>query len=184
MCLICHLGLEALPENSSRTAVTFCHPLPLSLSAPSPRYDPKFTKSVPLSVKHALPLPSPLNHSATSHSHHRHIGLSREQPVTGLQLSPDLLSLSPHAPILKPDPQPTSDHKARTVLKIGCQPPDSPATHYFHGAVWITELLVIPQWLFCKHLHDLTGARAYMAGIYEKQAAIKILSLRKQKREI
>lgn len=35
--------------------------------------------------------------------------------------------------------------------------------------------MVIPQCLYCKHLHDLTGARAYMAGIYEKQGAIKFL---------
>lgn len=48
-------------------------------------------------------------------------------------------------------------------------------THYFHGAACITELLVIPQYVSCKHLHDLTGARTYMAGIYEKHAAIKII---------
>lgn len=85
---------------------------------------------------------------------------------------------SPPPPILKPDPQPTSDHKARTALKIGSQPPHSPATRYFHGAVWITELSVISQSLFRGHLRDSAGARAYMAGIYENQEVIKVLVLK------
>lgn len=43
--------------------------------------------------------------------------------------------------------------------------------------MWTTELLVIPQNLFCGHSHDSTGAMAYVAGIYEKQEAIKVLIL-------
>lgn len=44
--------------------------------------------------------------------------------------------------------------------------------------MWITELLVIPQNLFCGHLRDSTGVRAHRAGIYEKQEAIKVLILK------
>lgn len=80
--------------------MTLCHPLHPSPFAPLLRCDPEVIKSVPLSVKHALPLPSPLNHGATSHSHHQHTGLSKEQLVTGLHLSPNLLSThssSPHS---------------------------------------------------------------------------------------
>lgn len=73
-------------------------------------------------------------------------------------------------PAPKPDPP-----KPRAELKSGSQHPNSPATRYFPSAVWIAQLWVIPQHLLCKHLHDLTGARASMAGIYEKQAAINIL---------
>jgi len=36
---------------------------------------------------------------------------------------------------------------------------------------------------FCKHLHDLMGTRAYMAGIYEQQAAIKILFFKGSRRK-
>lgn len=85
-------------------------------------------------------------------------------------------SSPPH--ILKPDPQPTSDHKAGTVLKIGSQPPHSPATCSFMVLCGLESwLLVIPQSQFCGTLHDSTGVRAYMAGIYEKQEAIKVLIL-------
>lgn len=55
-----------------------CDPLP-SPTRPPPsllHYQGVTQKSLnlPPSVKHALPLPSPLNHSATSHSHHWHKG--------------------------------------------------------------------------------------------------------------
>lgn len=37
------------------------------------------------------------------------------------------------------------------------------------------KLSITPEHLFCKHLHGLMGAGAYMAWIYEKQEAMKIL---------